>query len=157
MFWAEIVGRLQKGIWNLLYLLRLWGKFASAKYLACENFLFLSESFLSSDMLCWILCVPEIDFIDIFWAGQPLPVWSSCWLGITSQAVSICFNHLGCWSKIMLSWLLSGTVFVVYLRIQTSCFLFCQMAWFSWQDLHGLVPPKVWGEEFLGLTRNKLY
>jgi hypothetical protein len=29
MLWAEIVGPLQKGIWNLLYLLQLRDKFAS--------------------------------------------------------------------------------------------------------------------------------
>jgi hypothetical protein len=28
MLWAQIVGLLQKGIWNLLYLLQLQGKFA---------------------------------------------------------------------------------------------------------------------------------
>lgn len=34
---AEIVGRLQKGDWNLLYLLQLWGKLVYSDYHVCQK------------------------------------------------------------------------------------------------------------------------
>jgi len=37
VLWAEIVGLLQKGIWNLLYLLQLQGKFAGT----CDDIVIL--------------------------------------------------------------------------------------------------------------------
>lgn len=71
--------------------------------MCARNVYFLLESFLSGYMFYRILCVPEINLVGIFWTGQPLTVWSSCRLGITTQAVSICSTHLCGWGHVVLS------------------------------------------------------
>jgi hypothetical protein len=134
LLWAEIVSRLQKGIWNLLYLLRLWGTFASA----------------GIDVL--------FEYLASYWFHLHLPSR----LAPHSSKLMLVGHHVAS-RKCFKTFCWLGSNYVV-LASQWSCNWCSKSVAYSFSKWHDLVSKTSVGqvhpntrEDFWNLTRNKLY